>query len=244
MPTLAYVSEICEDVGEVSILLVLLLLADGLGRPREALFSWKFLAPKLVFSISLTALLVSMATMAYPSVSGWSMMDQSSVSDASTSANHDDNDNAEKEEDEINETNLASSRGDHDNDGRSSSLLPALSLTTSQGEGGIRPSPLLCVVNWSRPLQLGYISAGAAVSVLMMVWGAWFLACMVATANSFKGKLYLQTRSRQLPFRFFVLQALFVAAVILTGYSKALLGLFDGHAASDLASSSSGDHNY
>jgi hypothetical protein len=70
-PLAAFASEVLETLGECSFLVVLLLMADGLGR-GQSLATSKFYKHKLAFSALLLVLSLGMTLMAFPSVTGGS----------------------------------------------------------------------------------------------------------------------------------------------------------------------------
>jgi len=79
-------------------------------------------------------------------------------------------------------------------------------------------SPILAVNNWETTLTQQYLAYALIFVGGTFVWFVYFFYLLFATARKFRRMVYLQTRYRQLSFRFFFLQSILVAGAYLIQY--------------------------
>ena len=79
-------------------------------------------------------------------------------------------------------------------------------------------SPILAVNNWETTLTQLYLAYAVTFVVGTFIWFIYFFYLLLATAARFRKMVYLQTRYRQLSFRFFFLQSILVAGAYLIQY--------------------------
>ena len=89
--------------------------------------------------------------------------------------------------------------------------FPSVDHTTN------RP-PSLAVYNWSRETKVLFIAFSLSFFSLLIIWSLWWFTSLWSTAIVLRKVPYMTTRYLQLSFRFFALQATFVATYYILEY--------------------------
>jgi hypothetical protein len=99
-----------------------------------------------------------------------------------------------------------------------SSIYQFPTLSPSGSLNKLRP-PVQAVSGWLPQLLISYTAVSIAVLVLILIWTIYWLATLMVTGRKLRRLPYMNTRYKQLSYRFFALQAWLLAAYFVFQYA-------------------------